>query len=216
LGKGTHKALARFRAFARKASRNHTKTLWVLQCDVRKFFASIDHATLLGILRRSIADQDVLWLLGRIIESFSSIRLGVGLPLGNLTSQLFVNIYMNEFDHFVKHCLKARRYVRYADDFVILSWDRDWLEGLLPAIKEFLCDRLRLELHPDKVKLQTLASGVDFLGWVHFSSHCVLRTTTRCRMLRRIKENTAPETLQSYLGLLTHGNTFKLRQEVLS
>ncbi len=215
LEKGTHKAIERFRTFAYGASQNHTKTVWVLQCDVRKFFASIDQMILLDIIGRSITDTDILWLIRQIVGSFSSARTAVGLPLGNLTSQLFVNIYMNEFDQFVKHRLKLKRYIRYADDFVVLSPKKDQLQDLLPKIKEFLQNRLRLELHPNKVKLRTLASGVDFLGWVHFPDHRVLRPATKRRMLRRIGEvGGKVETMQSYLGLMGHGNAKKLQRGI--
>jgi RNA-directed DNA polymerase len=210
--KGTHRAIRAFREYAAKASRNDTRTLWVLKCDIRKFFASVDHAILLGLLRRRIPDADLLNLIGHVIESFS-VKPGKGLPLGNLTSQLLVNVYMNEFDQFVKHRLKGTYYVRYADDFVILSHDKKWLTEILLSIRDFLWERLRLTLHPDKVSICTIASGVDFLGWVHFPDHSVLRTTTKRRMLRRtlgLEEN--DPTIQSYLGMLSHGNTYKLEQ----
>lgn len=213
LGKGTHKAMNRFRAFAYKASRNHTRTLWVLKCDIRKFFASIDHEILFDILRRHIADEDTLWLLRQVIGSFSSMRPGVGLPLGNLTSQLLVNVYMNEFDQFVKRGLGMKCYVRYADDFVLMSEDRSCLVSVLPAIGTFLRERLKLDLHPDKVSIRTVASGIDFLGWVHFTDHRVIRTTTRRRILKRLAKHTAHETLASYAGLLGHGNAKRLTQE---
>ncbi len=117
------------------------------------------------ILAKHIADRDILWLLGQVIDSFSSVAgQDVGLPLSNLTSQLLVNIYMNEFDQFVKHKLKARYYIRYADDFVVFSRDKRWLERVLPRIRDFLRGELQLELHPDKISIKTLASGVDFLG----------------------------------------------------
>lgn len=208
--KGTHKALNRFREFGRGVGMNNTKICWVLKCDIRKFFANIDHEVLLAILNRYIPDSHIIWLLENIIKSFSP-----GLPLGNLTSQLFVNIYMNEFDQFAKHKLKARYYIRYADDFVIFSQDRKWLENLIPEIKDFLKEKLKLELHPDKFFIKTLASGVDFLGWVHFPDHRVLRTATRNRMFRRIEQSSKPETINSYLGLLRHGNTGKLRRTLL-
>ena len=139
-----------------------------------------------------------------------------GLPLGNITSQLLVNVYMNEFDQFVKRQLKAKHYIRYADDFVIFLEEQRWLEGQIPRISKFLRERLRLELHPGKVFIKTLASGVDFLGWVHFPDHRVLRTTTKRRMIKRLEGNKSPETLNAYLGLLKHGNAYNLRAEVLS
>ncbi|MBI5222501.1 MAG: RNA-directed DNA polymerase [Candidatus Magasanikbacteria bacterium] len=139
-----------------------------------------------------------------------------GLPLGNLTSQLFANIYMNVLDQFVKHKLKVKYYIRYADDFVILSADRNYLGNLIPEIQKFLSEKLKLTLHPDKIFLQTVSSGVDFLGWKHFTDHRVLRKTTRKRMLRRIAESPTNETLQSYLGLLRHGNCVKVKDELLN
>jgi RNA-directed DNA polymerase len=211
VNKGTHAAIDRFRAFGYEVSQNNTRTCWVLKCDIKKFFANIDHGVLVNILRQHITDDHLLNLLCNIIESFSSERPGVGLPLGNLTSQLFVNIYMNEFDQFAKHRLKARHYIRYADDFIILSQDRAWLESQISLIQNFLGERLRLRLHPDKLFIKTLASGVDFLGWIHFPDHRVLRTATRRRMFKRIKEHPAPETIASYRGLLKHGNTYKIQ-----
>ena len=187
--KGTHKALNRFRSFSYKVSKHNTKTCWVLKCDIKKFFENIDHEILLTILKRYIFDEDILRLLEKIIYSFSSAP-GRGLPLGNLTSQLFVNIYMNVFDQWMKHHMKAKYYIRYADDFVILSNDKSWLEELLPKISDFLSENLRLEIHPNKVFIKTLASGVDFLGWVHFPDHRGLRTSTERRMFKNIKNKT--------------------------
>jgi len=216
IGKGTHRAINRFRAFAYRASKNNTKTCWILKCDIRKFFANIDHGILLSILCEYIPDKNIVWLFGNVIESFSSARLGIGLPLGNLTSQLFVNIYLNEFDQFMKHKLKAKYYIRYCDDFVILSGDKKRLENIIFPIKTFLKEKLRLDLHPDKIYLKTLASGVDFLGTINFFDHRILRTKTKRRIWRRIKEKkfllredllleeSFNQTLQSYLGILKH------------
>lgn len=229
VGKGTHKAMNRLHIFAHIISKNHTRTVWVLKCDIRKFFASIDHMVLKDILRECIADPNIGRLLEGVIDSFCSPHslhddtltyssMSVcpkGLPLGNLTSQLLVNIYMNEFDQFVKNGLKVRYYIRYADDFVILSADREELRSLCRHIGIFLRDRLRLELHPHKVFIRTLASGVDFLGWVHFPDHRVLRTVAKRRMFRKIREKKGnTQTLQSYLGLLRHGNTHTLREKM--
>ena len=135
----------------------------------------------------------------------------VGLPLGNLTSQLLVNIYMNEFDHFVKRNLKVKYYIRYADDFVIFGENKIYLENILIKISTFLEKELKLHLHPDKVFIKTLASGVDFLGWVHFPCHRVLRTTTKRRMLKSLQNDKNKGVLMSYFGMLSHGNTFKLK-----
>jgi len=221
LNKGTHRAMNRFRSFARKVSHNHTRTVWVLKCDIKKFFASIDHGILKQILARHISDQDTLWLLSNVIDSFHSAKEGTGLPLGNLTSQLLVNIYMNEFDQHVKHTLKVRHYIRYADDFVVLSHDKLYLQNLFLTLHTFLNDRLKLYTHPDKCFIKTLSSGLDFLGWVHFPDHRVLRTSTKRRMLKKLDlvdlEVSPPSeaVLNSYLGLLGWGNGWKLSRRVL-
>lgn len=204
--KGMHRAINRFREYGMKVSQNNTRTVWALKCDIKKFFASINHEILKNILAKHVGDPGILWLLGQIIESFHP-----GLPLGNLTSQLLVNVYMNEFDQFLKRTLKVRYCVRYADDFVIFNENRIWLEDLIPKIGEFLEQKLKLKLHPNKVFIKTLASGIDFLGWVHFSTHRVLRTSTKRRILRNWKPNNSA----SCQGLLKHGNTYKIRQKML-
>lgn len=215
LNKGTHKSINRFREFGRKVSKNNTRICWVLKCDIKKFFASIDHKILKNILASHIEDRNVIDLLENVVDSFhEKDKNGVGLPLGNLTSQLLVNIYMNEFDQFVKHKLKTKYYLRYADDFVFFSQDQKELENLIPAVADFLQSKLRLTLHPDKVFIKTLSSGVDFLGWVHFSRHMTLRTATRKRMFRKLKENSKEESLQSYLGMLGHGNGYGLGEKI--
>ena len=215
LEKGTHKALDRFRDFGKRASFSHTKTVWILKGDIRKCFASIDQKVLFEILKKNIKDADVLILLKTIIKSFSSGKIYQGLPLGNLTSQLLVNIYLNEFDQFVKHKLKAKYYIRYADDFVFFSQDKKELEKIVPAISGFLLEKLGLTIHPKKIFIKTLASGVDFLGWVHFPHHKVLRTSTKLRMFRKLEESQKEETLASYLGMLQHGNGEKLQKDII-
>ena len=227
--KGTHKAMKRFLAFSRIVSKNNTRTCWVLKCDIKKFFASIDQTTLIKILDERIADKRIISLLKEIISSFKShssislanqtavgfARPAIGLPLGNLTSQLFSNVYMNEFDQFVKQRLKIKYYIRYADDFVIFSQDKQYLEKLIPLIKEFLQNNLKLTLHPDKIYMKTLSSGVDFLGWTHFFDHRVLRTVTKRRMFKRLAISQKPETLNSYMGLLKHGNSYAIREKLI-
>lgn len=171
----------------------------------------------MNIVTRHIHDSDTVWLINQIVRSFNSGRSNKGLPLGNLTSQLLVNIYMNEFDQFSKHKLKAKYYIRYADDFVFLSRDRQRFGFLIPRIADFLGKKLALTLHSDKVFIKSFASGVDFLGWVHFSDHRVLRTAAKRKMLRVVEaKKDKEETVQSYLGLLSHGNTHKLRAKISS
>ena len=221
IDKGTHRALNRFKDFSNIVSKNNTKTCFVLKCDIRKFFANINHEILKGILEKHIEDKDILWLLEQIIDSFHTFTCpmlshpnGKGLPLGNLTSQLLVNIYMNEFDQFIKRELKVKYYIRYADDFVILSDDKKYLQELLFKNSDFLEKKLKLQLHPNKVYIKTIASGVDFLGWINFPKHRVLRTSTKRRMFKRLKENPKEESRQSYLGMLSHGNGYKLTKKL--
>lgn len=213
--KGTHRALKCFIEFINKASKNNKKTLWVLKCDIRKFFASVDHEILYAIIRKYIYDEEIIRLIKKVVESFSSTSVGKGLPLGNLTSQLFANVYMNEFDQYIKHVLKQKYYIRYADDFVIMNMDKEELAEILPKIVEFLKKYLKLSLHPDKVFIKTIASGIDFLGWVHFPKHRVLRTKTKRRMFTRLEDMSyRSEVVYSYLGLLKHGNANKLRRKI--
>ncbi len=225
--KGTHKAIDKFREYFYKVSKNNTKLCWVLKGDIRKFFASINQEILIKILKEYILDEKIIWLLENIIKSFSSKRNeNVGLPLGNLISQLFVNIYMNKFDQFVKHKLKAKYYIRYADDFVVLSEDKKELEILLEKIKDFLWSKLKLELHSNKTFIKTFSSGVDFLGIVNFPEHRILRTKTKKRMLKNIYQNRKclkekiiseekfNQSLQSYLGTLKHCNGYKIEKKI--
>ncbi|MDP3901843.1 MAG: reverse transcriptase domain-containing protein [bacterium] len=208
--KGTHKALDRFRYFAGRASHNHTRTCFVLKCDIKKFFANIDQDILIRILGRHIGDFEILALIKEIISSFHTTKLGIGLPLGNLTSQLLVNIYMHEFDVYMKQELRVKYYLRYADDFVILSDSEEYLKILISRIKFFLEQKLHLNLHENKVYIKTYASGVDFLGWIHFPHYRQLRTSTKRKILRNTRYFPRPQTINSYRGLLSHGNAHKL------
>ena len=214
--KGTHKALNRFRYFTRIVSHNYTKQCFVLKCDIRKFFASINHNILFGILRKNIGDPDVIILIEKIVKSFNvNNKPKNGLPLGNLTSQLLVNIYMNEFDHFVKRELKQKYYIRYADDFAFFDSNKQELTLILTEIRKFLLENLKLEIHPDKIYVQSIYSGIDYLGWIHFP-HCrILRTQTKKRVIRNCHEkNVENETIQSYLGLLKHGNCHEIIRSI--
>ena len=212
--KGTRRALNRFKYFAGKVSKNNTRTCYILKCDIKKFFANINHNILYTILKRHIEDEEIQWLIRQIVSSFHTTDIGVGLPLVNLTSQLLVNVYMHEFDMFVKQKLLVKHYIRYADDFVILSENKEYLQNILEEIKKFLKNNLKLDLHPNKVFIKTITAGIDFLGWVHFPNHRVLRTTTKRRMLKRINKNSKPETIASYMGLPSHGNTFKIKKYI--
>lgn len=149
-----------------------------------------------------------------------------GIPIGNLTSQLFANIYMNELDQFIKHILHIKDYVRYTDDFAIASPDRAYLENLIEPISAFLNNRLSLALHPKKIFIRKLHQGIDFLGYVILPNHRLLRTKTRRRMFTKFRAKTAayragalPEeslaaSLQSYLGVMSHANAIRLAEEM--
>ncbi len=221
--KGTHAARARLQQLAWRLSANNTKTVWVLKCDIKKFFDSVDHAILLELLHQRIQDQRTLILLQQIIHSFHFVP-GRGIPLGNLTSQLFSNIYLDGLDQYVKRYLRVKNYIRYADDFVLLSRDKRYLQALVPTIQDFLESQLRLLLHPVKVVLQPWHQGIDFLGYIHRPYHTILRTKTKRRMLKKVKEarkmlkrgvlspQKYNQTIQSYLGLLKHCRSTTLKQ----
>lgn len=152
----------------------------------------------------------------------------VGLPIGNVTSQIFANIYLNELDQFIKHTLKVRHYFRYADDFVLLSNDHGTSRAQLEKIDNFVQRELFLKLHPNKVSTSKFSEGVDFLGYVILPHHINLRTKTKRRMFKKLGEKqrlwevgtlstgSMNQSLQSYLGVLKHGNCYGLRREVLN
>ena len=228
VGKGTHKGVVTLAKILRRVSQNHTGPCYALKCDIFKFFASVDHGILLGILARHVKDKDTLRLLAAIIGSFNTERTpGKGLPIGNLTSQLFANIYMNEFDQFIKHELKVKDYVRYTDDFVIVSDNIEYLWLLLPKIQKFLGDALALSLHPSKITIRKFSQGIDFLGYVILPHHIRLRTKTKRRlqhklgdrnahyMLGAITSQSLNQSWQSYLGVLSHSNSYKLAQKLI-
>ena len=204
--KGMHAAVKRLQGFGLKLSQNHTQTLWILKLDVRKFFASVDHEILLNILEKRTPEAKLMDLFREVIGSFSP-----GLPLGNLTSQLFGNIYMDKLDQFVKHELKIAGYVRYADDFILIHPDRERLIDCLEKIRVFLQERLRLEVHPKKIVLKTYAGGIDYLGYICFPHHRVLRTKTKRRMFQRVNE----KNFSSYNGMLQHCQSLNLQTELL-
>lgn len=205
--KGTHKGITRLNSAIQKVSKNWKKTVWVLKCDVRKFFDSIDHSILRELILQKVDDKDIFWLIDIIFASFEKEK-GKGLPLGNVTSQLFANIYLNELDQFVKHKLKAKHYFRYCDDFVIVHEDKKYLENAIIEITKFLKNNLQLELHPNKVEIRKVSQGVDFLGYVILPHAIVLRTKTKRRISRKIKEganlyNKKQISKESFLAMIT-------------
>ncbi len=227
-GYGTHKGVQYLQNTLRKATQNGRVSCFALKCDIKKFFDTIDHDILLGILKKRIKDGDTIWLLKQIISSFSSnySLLGIekGVPIGNLTSQLFANIYMGELDRFIKQELKVKYYLRYTDDFLIISDDKECLEKTLPPIISFLQDELRLKIHDEKTKIQKTSQGVDFLGYVVFNKYKLVRTKTKKRITKKFKsrinqynqgiipKSSLSQSLQSYLGFLCHGESLAIEE----
>ncbi len=224
-GKGIHKAVHRLHMFAQKVSRNNTKSVWVLQMDIRKFFDSVDHGILLELLKRKIKDKKIIELLEVIVYSYEK-SFGKGIPLGNLTSQLFSNVYLDALDQFMKRSLGVKWYVRYADDIVVLSHDKNFLESCLIEVASFIDAKLKIEMHPRKITLKKWHEGIDFLGYVDFPSHRVLRTKTKRRMLKNIKQSqnnlnaglidgkSFNAALQSYFGVLSHCKNTEIKRVI--
>lgn len=226
IGHGTHKGVDKLEEIVKKVSKNNTVQCYALKCDIQKFFNTIDHKILISILKRRIKDIRAVSLIEEIIgsylSSYSNLFKRKGLPLGNLTSQLFANIYMNEFDQFVKQILKIKDYIRYTDDFVVISSDKLYLEDLIPKFSKFLEKNLELKIHPNKIEIRKLRQGIDFLGYVTFPKYRLLRSKTKRRIflkiknkineykLEKINKSTLEQSLQSYIGVLSHANTYKL------
>lgn len=229
-GKGTHKGVEALDKILRKVSKNGNVPCFALKCDIKKFFDSVNHKKLIEIIERKIKDMDVVWLLREIIESYitgqSTLFDRRGIPIGNLTSQLFANVYMNEFDQYIKHRLKVKNYVRYTDDFVIVSGNQDYLKGLIAPINDFLKKELDLNLHPNKVKISKFSQGIDFLGYV-LRPHCrTVRTKTSRRAFRKVRQKVSEykkgsltsekliQTVNSYLGVFSHAKTHRLSEDL--
>lgn len=225
VGYGTHRGVEALQKMIRRVSRNDTRPCYVLKCDVRKFFDSVNHEILFSVIKKRISCEDALWLVKTIIDSYGD---GKGIPIGNLTSQLFANVYLNELDRFMKHTLGVKHYLRYTDDVAVVSEDREYLEKLLPGISSFLGNELSLRLHENKSTIRSICQGADFLGYIVFSEYRLLRTKTRRRIFKKLEKHEAEyrsrhitsqkfeQSLQSYLGVLSHANTHKLSESLLN
>jgi len=226
LGGGTHFAVNRLEKFVRKLNRNNHMTVYALKCDIRRFFDSIDQNILTRLIDRKIKDEGARWLIGQILRSFSKTP-NVGLPLGNVTSQLFANIYLNELDQYVKHQLKVKYYLRYCDDFIILGQNEQYLLGLVNKLANFLGEKLNLHLHENKIIIRKHRQGIDFLGYVVLPHHRVIRTKTRKRIINKIidkreefdgyliSQESFKHSLNSYLGVFSHCNGYELEKELI-
>jgi len=236
LGFGTHRALNKFTHFARNSR-------YVLQCDIRKYFPSIDHIILKELIRRKIKCADTLWLIDTIIDNSNEQEIVIdyfpgddlltpvsrrrGLPIGNLTSQFFSNIMLNNFDHFVKEQLKISKYVRYVDDFALFSDDRKLLADARLAIEEYLT-KLRLKIHPVKSQLFETKIGASFLGFRVFSDRIRVRNSNLHQARRRLKRlqidyaqgrielNQVTQSIRSWIAHLEHGDTWQLRKQIFT
>lgn len=153
--------------------------------DISKFFASVDRPILKQMIARKITCKRTLWLINLIIDSLPGEK---GLPLGNLTSQLFANIYMNELDYFTKHELKEKYYIRYMDDFLVFSDSKTHLKTVLKIIKKFLSDTLKLKLNNKTQLLPVPNQAVDFLGYRIYPTHRLIRNDSKRRIKRKIKK----------------------------
>ena len=234
VGKGTHLAVDEF-------SRHARRFRYVLKCDIAKYFPSIDHEILVALLERKVKDPQVLWLMRLIAgasneqefvcrhfegdDLFSPLARRRGIPIGNLTSQFFANVYLNGFDHFVKEHLRCDAYLRYCDDFVVFGDDKPSLWAIKETMGDYLAT-LRLTLHPRKCQVMPTCDGVDFLGFRVFPTHRRLRATTTKRAIRRLRAKASAcvqgalsvdgwrQSWASWLGYAQHADTYGLRRAV--
>lgn len=215
-GKGSHRAVNRFSRFCCVGE-------YVLKCDVKSYFASIDHAALYGLIAGKVKDPHALWLVKLIIDSTPD----PGIPIGNLTSQLFANLYLNGLDHALKEEFKCRHYIRYMDDLAVFGDDLDRLERLKSSIAGYLAGQ-KLKLHPDKSKIYETGRGVEFLGYKIYPSHRLIiwpnaaRFKKRLRRLARMFQRRAITiekitcSVQSWLGYAKHANSYNDRRRLFA
>jgi len=180
----------------------------------------MNHDILINILRRKIKDKEVIWLIKKIIKNFSKEgESHIGIPLGNYTSQFFANLYLNDLDQFVKHELKAKYYIRYVDDFVILYNNKQILKEYKLKIQEFLKNNLNLELHPDKSRIILLYKGIDFLGFRVFQKHILLKNGNIKKIKSKIKKiknyDKLMDSIEGFLACANFANCYKLKLNLM-
>lgn len=226
-GKGTLKAVKRFENFKRKVSKNNTISCYVLKADIRKYFETVDHRILSIIIKKKITDKRIIWLIQKILNSSAGNETNIGMPLGNLTSQFFANVYLNGLDYFVKHELKAKYYIRYVDDFVILHRSREILDRYKKQINLFLKDKLALQLHPEKSRIFPLYKGTEFLGLKIFANHKMVRKKNIRKfqqklnsLVRQYKDSIIDydkiyDLLEGWCAYIQHSNSYNLKQKML-
>lgn len=226
-GKGTHRGADRLTRFLREAKRKWG-SVYCLKADIAQYFPSINHNILKAIIARRIRCKDTLWLINMIIDSTSGPDEinPAGIPIGNLTSQLFANIYLNELDWFIKRDKGIQYYLRYMDDFAIFHYDKGYLNKLKQEIEEYLAANLALHFNR-KTSIFPIKQGVDFLGYRIWPTHRLLRKSS----IKRIKKNLkrlarryangeagvaeVRSAVASWVGHASHANTYRLRRRVL-
>lgn len=211
MGKGQYKAIQAFRYFI-KLARGNRKPRFVLKCDVRKYFDSIDQGVLLHLIREKVTCEKTVGIIQEVISSYVFSELGKGIPLGNITSQIFANIYLNVLDTYVKKELRCRFYVRYNDDFVIISESLQRLEHIRNKIILFVQERLLLDIPLEKTSLRKIDWGIDFLGFTVLPKAVLLRNKTKNKLYANIDLQNA----HSYFGILKHCNAYTLKAKILS
>lgn len=226
--KGTHRGVDYLQRCLRIVARSGP--VCFLKCDVRHYFPSIRHDILLDQLWRHIDCNLTRWLITEIIESTGTTGedgMQRGLPIGNLTSQSFANVYLAPLDQFIKHELRVRWYIRYVDDWIIVGNGRVELQQFKKIIAEFIADNLDLQLHP-KSNVMPIAQGVNFLGYRIWPTHRLLRKSSVVRMRRKLKVlkkkyhagelsfNEVNPIVQSWIGHAGHANTYNLRKRLFN
>lgn len=220
--KGTHKAILRAQSFIRK-------NFFFLKTDIAKYFDSIDHNILLALISRKIKDKDILALTETILRNSDEsrgMRRATGLPIGNLTSQFFANVYLDPLDHFIKDERGVKYYIRYMDDMALFSEDKGFLKEILAMMRDFLKEKLKLELKQSATFINTRIHGIPFLGFRIFpklkriKSENLRRFRQRLRQRQwemesgRIAESAYGMSLQSLVAHLKFGDTMQLRKEM--
>lgn len=209
--KGHHKAVETLRYFIRLASDGFYENCFVLKCDIKKYFDNIDHVVLLSIIKRDVTCPEICSMIEKIVESFDSeFAQGKGIPLGNVTSQIFANIYLHVLDLYVKKTLRCRWYVRYNDDFVIVSQNERELVELRRKIIDFVSTTLKLVIPMEKTSIRKISWGVDFLGHVLLPQALLLRNKTKGKLFSGISERN----MHSYFGILKHCDSRNLKQKI--
>jgi len=225
-GRGTHAAVRRLAEFCRSE-----RNIWALQLDISKYFYAVPHEQLKARALRYIGDEEIRRLIVSLVDSFrtgdaydhlfdpaSRYRqtAAKGMPIGNLSSQLFANIYLSDFDHWVKETLRIRHYVRYVDDMVILGHCREQLEQLCQQIVQYLDDD-GLTIHPRKIRLAPVAAGVPFLGYVIWPNSISAGQRLRRRYHYRLRQHEGgqdrSEALNSYRAALVFTGSTVRRSE---